>query len=143
MSVATTGNTVTFHYTGTLSDGTTFDSSQGSDPMAATLGQGQLIPGFESALMGMASGEIKTFTVGADEAYGQRRPDLVQVIELDLFPEDSSVEVGQRYEMVNHKGDPMPVTVVAIEEDQVTIDANHPLAGQDLTFELEVVEIQQ
>ena len=142
MSEAKSGDTVSFHYTGTLSDGTTFDSSEGSDPLEAKLGEGNLIAGFESALMGMAVGDSKSFTVVADEAYGERRAELVQVLEMDSFPEGATVEIGQRYEMVNHKGNPMPVTVVAIEEEDVTVDANHPLAGQDLTFDLELVEIQ-
>ena len=141
MSAAKSGDTVSFHYTGTLSDGSTFDSSVGSDPMEAKLGDGLLIPGFEAALVGMAVGDEKSFAVAADEAYGERRPDLVQVLERGVFPDGTAVEVGQMYELMNHKGDPMPVTVVAIEEDEVTIDANHPLAGQDLTFALELIGI--
>ncbi len=109
--------------------------------MEAKLGEGLLIPGFESALVGMAVGEEKSFTVIADEAYGQRQPDLVQVLERGMFPDGDAVEVGQMYELMNHKGQPMPVTIVAIEEDDVTVDANHPLAGQDLTFALELVGI--
>lgn len=142
MSEAKSGDTVNFHYTGTLSDGSEFDSSVGRDPMEAKLGEGRLIPGFEKALEGMAQGDSKTVTIPADEAYGERRAELVQVLELSAFPEGAEVEVGQMYEMMNHKGDPMPVTVVAIEAEEVTIDANHPLAGQDLTFALELVEIQ-
>ena len=142
MSVAKTGDTVSFHYTGTLSDGTTFDSSVGSDPMEAKLGEGMLIPGFEAALVGMAVGDEKSFTVTADEAYGERQPELVQVLERRMFPDGDTVEVGQMYEITNHKGQPMPVTIVAIEDDDVTIDANHPLAGQGLTFALELVGIQ-
>lgn len=142
MSEAKTGDTVSFHYTGTLSDGSTFDSSVGSDPMEAKLGEGMLIPGFEAALVGMTVGEEKSFTVTADEAYGERQPDLVQVLERNMFPDGNAIEIGQMYELMNHKGQPMAVTVVAIEDDDITIDANHPLAGQDLTFALELVEIQ-
>lgn len=142
MSTAKDGDTVTFHYTGTLSDGTQFDSSVGSDPMSAQLGEGRLIPGFESALVGMTVGDSQTFTVPADEAYGERRSDLVQTLELSAFPDEgAAVEVGQTYEMMMQSGQPLPVTIVAIEDEEVTIDANHPLAGQDLTFELELVGI--
>ena len=141
MTAAKTGDKVSFHYTGTLSDGSMFDSSTGPDLMEATLGQGLLIPCFESALVGMTVGEEKSFTVVADEAYGERRADLVQVLERSMFPDGNSIEVGQVYELLNHKDEPMPVTIVAIEENEVTIDANHPLAGQDLTFALELVEI--
>lgn len=143
MSTAKDGDSVTFHYTGTLSDGTQFDSSIGSDPMGATLGSAQLIPGFEAALVGMEVGESRTFTVTADEAYGERKPDLVQTLDLDMFPEGgATVEVGQTYEMTTHTGQPLPVTITAIDENEVIVDANHPLAGQDLTFDLELVGIE-
>jgi peptidylprolyl isomerase len=142
MSEAKDGDTVSFHYTGKLSDGTQFDTSIGSDPMSAKLGEGRLIPGFENALKGMSVGDTQSFTVPADEAYGERRPDLVQTLDLEMFPDEgNAVEVGQTYEMMTQSGQPLPVTVVAIEESEVTIDANHPLAGQDLTFDLELVGI--
>ncbi|MBT4739873.1 MAG: peptidylprolyl isomerase [Rhodospirillaceae bacterium] len=143
MSTAKDGDSVTFHYTGTLSDGTQFDSSIGSDPMGATLGEGRLIPGFEAALVGMAIGESQTFTVPADEAYGERNQDMVQTLELESFPDGgASIEIGQTYEMTTHTGQPLPMTVMAIEENEVIVDANHPLAGQDLTFDLELVGIE-
>jgi peptidylprolyl isomerase len=143
MTTAKTGDSVTFHYTGSLSDGTEFDSSIGGDPMGANLGEGQLIPGFESALVGMAAGESKTVTLPADEAYGERNADLVQTLDREMFPENGvNVDVGQTYEMMTQSGQPMPVTVTAVEEAEVTIDANHPLAGQDLTFDLELVGIE-
>ncbi|MDG2244391.1 MAG: peptidylprolyl isomerase [Rhodospirillaceae bacterium] len=143
MGTAKDGDSVTFHYTGTLSDGTQFDSSIGSDPMGATLGSAQLIKGFEAALVGMEVGESRTFTVTADEAYGERKPDLVQTLDVDMFPESgASIEVGQTYEMTTHTGQPLPVTITAIEKNEVIVDANHPLAGQDLTFDLELVGIE-
>ena len=143
MTTAKTGDSVTFHYTGTLADGTEFDSSIGGDPMGANLGEGQLIPGFESALVGMAAGDSKTVTLPADEAYGDRNPELVQTIDREVFPENGvNVDVGQTYEMMTESGHPMPVTVTAVEDAEVTIDANHPLAGQDLTFDLELVGIE-
>jgi peptidylprolyl isomerase len=143
MSTAKDGDDVTFHYTGTLSDGTQFDSSIGSDPMGAKLGEGNLIPGFEAALIGMTVGDSQTFTIPADEAYGERKTDLVQTMDLDSFPEGgASVDIGQNYEMMTHTGQPLQVTVTAIEENEVTIDANHPLAGKDLTFDLELVGIE-
>ncbi len=141
MSAAKTGDTVRFHYTGTLSDGSQFDSSQGSNPMDATLGEGMLIAGFEAALIGMAIGDSKSFTVTAGEAYGERRPDLVQVLGRGMFPPEAAIEVGQTYEMMSHKGNLMPMTVVAIEQEDVTVDANHPLAGQALSFSIELVGI--
>ncbi len=143
MTTAKTGDSVTFHYTGTLADGTEFDSSIGGDPMGANLGEGQLIPGFESALVGMAAGDSKTVTLPADEAYGDRNPELVQTVDREVFPENGvNVDVGQTYEMMTQSGQPMPVTVTAVEDAEVTIDANHPLAGQDLTFDLELVGIE-
>ena len=143
MTTAKTGDSVTFHYTGTLADGTEFDSSIGGDPMGANLGEGQLIPGFESALVGMAAGDSKTVTLPADEAYGDRNPELVQTVDREVFPENGvNVDVGQTYEMMSEAGQPMPVTVTAVEDAEVTIDANHPLAGQDLTFDLELVGIE-
>lgn len=143
MSTAKDGDSVTFHYTGTLADGTQFDSSVGRDPMSANLGEGQLIPGFESALVGMTVGESQSFTIPAADAYGERKQELVQTMEISMFPDDGKdVEVGQTYEMVTQSGQPMPVAVVAVEDDEVTIDANHPLAGQDLTFDLELVGIE-
>ncbi|MEQ8509296.1 MAG: peptidylprolyl isomerase [Rhodospirillaceae bacterium] len=143
MTTAKTGDSVTFHYTGTLADGTEFDSSIGGDPMGANLGEGQLIPGFESALVGMAAGDSKTVTLPADEAYGERNADLVQTLDREMFPENGAhVDVGQTYEMMTESGQPMPVTVTAVEDAEVTIDANHPLAGQDLTFDLELVGIE-
>ncbi|MDE0799150.1 MAG: peptidylprolyl isomerase [Rhodospirillaceae bacterium] len=143
MSKAKDGDNVTFHYTGTLSDGTQFDSSIGSDPMGAKLGEGNLIPGFESALIGMTVGDSQTFTIPANQAYGERKADLVQTMDLDSFPEGgASIDIGQAYEMMTHDGQPVQVTVTAIEESEVTIDGNHQLAGQDLTFDLELMRIE-
>ena len=110
--------------------------------MGAKLGEGNLIPGFEAALFGMTVGDSQTFTIPADEAYGERKTDLVQTMDLDSFPEGgASVDIGQNYEMMTHTGQPLQVTVTAIEENEVTIDANHPLAGKDLTFDIKVVAI--
>ena len=143
MTTAKTGDSVTFHYTGTLADGTEFDSSIGGDPMGANLGEGQLSAGFEAVLVGRAAGDSKTVTLPADEAYGERNADLVQTLDREMFPENGAhVDVGQTYEMMTESGQPMPVTVTAVEDAEVTIDANHPLAGQDLTFDLELVGIE-
>lgn len=143
MSTAKDGDSVTFHYTGTLEDGTEFDSSIGGDPMGANLGEGQLIPGFESALVGMAPGDSKTVTLPPEEAYGERKAELVQTLDREAFPENGvHVDVGQTYEMMTQSGQPMPVTITAVEDNEVTIDANHPLAGQALTFDLELVGIE-
>ncbi len=138
MSKATQGNTVRVHYKGTLDDGTVFDSSEGIDPIEFTLGEGIVIPGFEDAVVGMHPGETKTIKIPSDEAYGGHREDLVVKVPKAALPE--GVSVGTRLEA----GDPgatFEVTVVEIGDETATLDANHPLAGQDLTFDLTLVEI--
>ena len=141
MSKAALGTTVKVHYTGTLNDGGEFDSSRGGDPLSVTIGQGELIPGFEDALLGMAVGETKSVTIASDDAYGPHRPDLVQEIERAQLPPDMELEVEGAVLVRGPDGDPMRLLVRALSETMVTLDANHPLAGQDLTFALEIVEI--
>jgi peptidylprolyl isomerase len=138
---ATNGDTVLFHYTGSLNDGTVFDSSSGRDPLQVTIGSGQVIRGVDDALRGMAPGEEKTVTVGADEAYGPRRPELLHEVERAAIPPEVNVEVGSQLEGRDTGGQRLRLTVVDVAEDRVTLDANHPLAGQDLTFDLQLVRI--
>jgi peptidylprolyl isomerase len=138
---ATPGDTVLFHYTGSLNDGTVFDSSSGRDPLRVTLGSGQVIPGVDDALTGMAPGEEKTVTLGADEAYGPRRPELLHEVERAAIPPDVDIEVGKQLEGRDTGGQRLRLTVVDVADDKVTLDANHPLAGQELTFDLQLVEI--
>jgi peptidylprolyl isomerase len=138
---ATPGDTVLFHYTGSLKDGTVFDSSSGRDPLRVTLGSGQVIPGVDEALVGMAPGEEKTVTVAADEAYGQRRPELLHEVQREAIPPEVDLEVGKQLEGRDTAGQRLRLTVVEVADDTVTLDANHPLAGQDLEFELQLVQI--
>lgn len=141
MAAATDGNTVKVHYTGTLTDGTVFDSSRERDPLEFTLGEKRVLPAFESAVDGLSAGESTTVDIPAPEAYGNRRDELVITVEKAKFPEDINPEVGQQLQMQQQDGTPTQVVVTAVEGEDVTLDANHPLAGQDLHFEIELVEI--
>lgn len=142
MTKAAQGSTVLLHYTGTLEDGTEFDSSRGGDPLRFTVGAGEVIPGFEEAVSGMAPGETRTFTIPADEAYGPRRDDLVMQVPLDQFPPEIDFAVGQQYPVEVNEGQVVLVTVAALDSETVTLDANHPLAGKALTFAVEVVAVE-
>lgn len=134
--VAQTGDHVSLHYRGTLDDGTEFDSSAGRDPLQFTVGSGQVIAGFDEAVLGMAVGEKKTFRLEPDQAYGERREDLVITVPSDNAPE--GLEVGQQVALGN-----APATVVKVEENgDVVVDANHRLAGEALTFDVELVAIE-
>ena len=135
------GSVVKVHYTGTLEDGTVFDTSVGREPLEFTMGTGAMIPGFENAVKGMKLGQKKTVTIPSDEAYGAHRDDLVLVIERDKMPEGLNPEVGQQLQMQNSGGRTVLVMVTEVSETTITIDANHTLAGKDLTFEIELVEI--
>jgi peptidylprolyl isomerase len=140
--VAKDGNEVKVHYTGTLEDGTVFDSSEGREPLSFTLGSGNLIPGFEDAVRDMEPGEKKTVTIPSEDAYGAPRQDLMLVIERDRIPENIDPEPGQQLQMQDSTGKSTVVRVAEVTDEAVTLDANHPLAGKDLTFEIEVVEIK-
>ena len=141
MAEAKQGDTVKIHYTGSLEDGTVFDSSQDRDPLEFTLGEGKVISGFESAVEGMEEGETKTAEIPSDEAYGPRRDDLLLTVARDQLPEDLEPEVGDQLEMRTQDGQAFPVVVTQVGDEQVQLDANHPLAGKDLTFDIELVEI--
>jgi len=141
MPQAKSGDTVRVHYTGTLNNGQVFDSSKDRAPLEFTLGTGMVIAGFDAAVTGLEPGETTTKTIPVAEAYGEYNPDMVADIEKENIPADFELEVGQRLEMQVPGGDAMAVTITEIKESMVTLDGNHPLAGQDLTFELELVEI--
>lgn len=135
------GDTVRVHYTGRLTDGTVFDSSKGSEPLEFTLGEGQILPGFENAVLGMSPGESKTFDIPAEQAYGPHHDDRVLTVPLDDMPAKLRPAVGQMLELRQPSGRALPVKVTALTEEEITLDANHPLAGQDLTFDALLVEI--
>lgn len=141
MAQANTGDRVSIHCTGRLDDGTVFDSSQGRDPLDFTLGSGQVIPGFDEAVAGMSVGDRKTATIPAAEAYGPPRDELFLEVPREQLPEGYEPEVGGQLQMTTAQGQPVPVRVHAVAEDAVTLDANHPLAGKDLTFEIELVAV--
>lgn len=142
MTQVKSGDTVAIHYTGTLADGATFDSSQGRDPLEFTVGSGQIIPGLDKALPGMEVGEKKVVDVPADEAYGQADPNARQAVPRADIPADIPLDLGTQLQVQTPTGQAMPVTVVEVTDEQVTLDANHPLAGKDLKFAIELVEIK-
>lgn len=141
MTQAKRGDTVRVHYRGTLDDGTEFDSSAGSDPIVFTIGAGQVIPGFESAVEGMSAGDRKTERIEAENAYGGRRDELVFTVGREQMPDGADVEVGDMLRVGFPDGSSAAVQVAAMDDQSVTLDANHPLAGKNLTFELELVAI--
>jgi len=141
MAQAKQGDTVHIHYRGTLADGTQFDSSEGRDPLQFTLGSGQVIPGFDNAVSGMAPGEKKTVTIPADQAYGAHQAEAVMTYPRADFPPDIQPEVGAELHLSDDQGHIIPVTITHVNDDEVTLDANHALAGKDLTFDLELVRI--
>ena len=137
------GDTVRIHYTGTLKDGSTFDSSEGRDPLEFVVGAGHIIKGLDAALPGMQTGDKKSVSIDCADAYGPINPALHQGVPRDAIPDDITLEVGMQLQMQTPQGQPMPVTVTAIDEEQVLLDANHPLAGRDLVFDFEVVSVDQ
>lgn len=141
MSQAKSGDTVKIHYTGTLEDGTQFDSSQGRDPLEFELGSGQVIPGFEKAVEGMAIGEEKSVTIDSDDAYGPRQDQMVQEVPKTALPPDLDPAEGMALQAQGQDGQPINLTVTEIGEETITVDANHPLAGKKLKFDIELVAI--
>lgn len=132
---------VSVHYTGTLADGEVFDSSKGREPLSFTVGEGQMIPGFENAVRGMGINETKTVTIKSEDAYGELREEMVQKIDKSQLPPDLEPEVGQQLASTLPDGQQIIVRVTDVSDSHITIDANHPLAGKELTFEIEVVSI--
>ena len=141
MSQAKAGDTVKIHYTGTLSDGTQFDSSAGHDPLEFALGSGQVIPGFDQAVDGMSVGDSKTVKIAPENAYGERHEQLVQDVPRSVLPDDMNPEVGMQLQSETPDGQVIPLVVTAVSDESITVDGNHPLAGQELNFEIELVAI--
>jgi peptidylprolyl isomerase len=141
MSNAKSGDTVKIHYTGTLDDGSQFDSSAGRDPLEFEVGSGQVIPGFDKAVEGMAVGDSKNVRIEPDEAYGQRHEQLVQEVDRSLLPDDLDPREGMTLQSNSPDGQTMQFMVTEVAEETITVDANHPLAGQALSFDIELVEI--
>lgn len=135
------GDTVKVHYIGRLEDGTIFDSSKDRDPLQFTLGSNQIIPGFEEAILGMGVGETKTVDISSENAYGPHIVELVHEIDRSRVPSDIDLHVGQQLQMTTDNNEPIVVIVAQLTDETITLDANHPLAGQDLNFDIELVEI--
>ena len=142
MSHAKSGDTVKIHYTGTLDDGTQFDSSAGRDPLQFEVGSGQVIPGFDKAVEGMAVGDNKSVRIEAEEAYGPRHDQLVQEVDRSLLPDDLDPQEGMALQSSSPDGQVTQFMVTAVSDDTITVDANHPLAGQALSFDIELVDIK-
>jgi peptidylprolyl isomerase len=138
---AKSGDTVKVHYTGKLEDGTVFDSSVEDEPLEFTLGSGMLIPGFKQAVVGMEPGESKVEKITAEQAYGPYMPEMVMQVDRDTIPADFEPEVGQQLEIQRSSGEIIPVVITDVSDATVTLDANHPLAGMDLIFEIQLLEI--
>lgn len=144
MSKVKDGDTVKVHYTGKLTeDGSVFDSSREREPLEFTLGEGQLIPGFEEAVIGMEEGDDTTVELDSENAYGERREDLELEVAKDDLPDNVDPQVGMQLQMQQQEnGRAIPVQITAVEDDFVKLDANHPLAGKDLTFDIELIELK-
>jgi peptidylprolyl isomerase len=141
MGQAKLGDTVTVHYTGKLDDGTVFDSSEGSEPLEFAIGSGMLIPGFEQAVIGMSPGDAKTATIICDQAYGPYDETRVVVIDRQQLPADMPIDIGSQLQIQQQNDLVIPVVVTDLTDSEVTLDANHPLAGEDLIFEIRLVSI--
>lgn len=142
MSTAKKGDTVKVHYTGKLIDDTVFDSSRDRDPLEFTVGAGQMIEGFDKAVEGMEKGESKKVEIPSDKAYGGKREDMVVKIEKNQLPADIKPEVGMQLQATQQDGQTQILTIAEVEESHVVLDGNHPLAGKDLVFDIELMEIK-
>lgn len=138
---AKTGDKVRVHYTGRLIDGTIFDSSEGRDPLEFTVGAGQMIKGFDAGVQGMRVGDKKTLQIPAAEAYGERDEEAIIEFPAENVPSDMKLEPGMQLSLRNQYGQPVPVVVLEIREEHIIMDANHSLAGKELVFDVELVEI--
>ncbi|MEN6466068.1 MAG: peptidylprolyl isomerase [Syntrophaceae bacterium] len=141
MSKAKNGDTVKVHYTGKLDDGTVFDSSENKEPLEFKIGEGQVIAGFEDAVIGMDKGDSKTARIPADKAYGPHREDMVIEVDRDKLSADTVPKKGELWQISRENDDPIIVMVADVDDSKVTLDANHPLAGKDLTFDIQVEEV--
>lgn len=140
MTQAKNGDKVRVHYTGTLDDGTQFDSSAGGDPLEVTLGNGEVIPGFEQGIEGMQVGDTKTVNIPCAEAYGERHQELVHEVPREQLPQDVELEIGMQFQVDGGEA-PMILTVVEVSPENAILDGNHPMAGHNLNFELELVDV--
>ena len=141
MSQAKSGDKVKVHYTGKLKDGTVFDTTSQGSPLEFTIGEGRLISDFEEAVVGMEPGESKSFEVASGNAYGPHREEMVMTVDRKQMPEGLNPQLNQRLQVQQSNNQPFVVTVTAVTEESVTLDANHPLAGKDLTFDIQLAEI--
>lgn len=141
MQQVKSGDTVKVHYHGKLTDGTTFDSSAGREPLEFEVGSGMVIKGFDDGVTGMKVGEKKTVNIPVDEAYGPKQSEMMVEFPINQFPPDLKPEVGMPLTMTTSQGHPVQVVITEVKAETVILDANHPLAGQDLIFDLELVEI--
>jgi|SRR6185295_14349362 len=141
MQEAKNGDQVKVHYHGRLDDGTTFDSSEGRPPLQFQVGAGQVIKGFDDGVLGMKEGDKKTIHIPVHEAYGDKSPDMIIEFPRDQFPPDMSPEVGMQLNLRGQDGRSFPVVISDVKEEIVVLDGNHPLAGRDLIFDIEMVEI--
>jgi peptidylprolyl isomerase len=141
MTTLKNGDSVKVHYTGTLEDGRVFDTSKGRDPLEFKAGDGQIITGFENAILGMKVGETRDFEVSPDEAYGHRQEEMVLEVPVGEFPDHIEPKIGMRLQLKQQQGSPLEVVITDISNEAVTLDGNHPLAGQTLHFQVELLEI--
>lgn len=141
MAEAAIGDTIHIHYNGKLKDGTVFDSSEGRDPLQFTIGEKSIIPKLEEAIVGMATGDTATVEIDAADAYGPHRPEAVQTVDRSMIPANIDLSVGNQLQATTQEGQTVVLTVREANDTTVTLDGNHPLAGEDLIFEIEVVEI--
>lgn len=135
------GDTVKVHYHGRLTDGSVFDSSEGKDPLEFEVGSGMVIKGFDDGVLGMSVGDKRTLEIPSDEAYGEQNQEMVVEFPKEQFPEDMEPEVGMQLNMTNGGGQVIPVVITEVKEDTVILDANHPLAGEALVFDIELIDI--
>ena len=141
MTHAKSGDTVKIHYTGKLNDGTVFADSKEREPLQFVIGENRIIPGIEEVVVGMNTGESKTVEISADKAFGPYQEEMVQVVNRSQFPEDMEPKVGEKIQMTDGAGRTIVVIVKEISGAEVTLDTNHPLAGKNLTFDIELIEI--
>jgi peptidylprolyl isomerase len=141
MTKAKNGDNVKVHYKGKLTTGEQFDSSEGREPLAFTVGAGQMIKGFDEAIPGMAIGEKKTINIAPESAYGAKNEEAIVEFPKSNIPADMKLEPGMKLQLTNQDGQPIPVTVTEVKDDVVVLDANHELAGKELIFDIELVEI--
>jgi len=135
------GDVVKVHYTGKLDDGEVFDTSENREPLAFAIGKGEVIPGFEEGVLGLEIGESKIINISSDQAYGPHREEMIHKVGKDKFPQEMELKIGDSFKVGQEEGNPTIVSITEISENEVTLDANHPLAGKNLTFDVKLVEI--